>query len=192
MACPYLRLEILNHRPESRSSTLAFRAMTCGSMKISAGSDGLDKRLSRAAHQDGKAEPLQFPEVCEDFKVLRSRLAETQAGVKDQLGFAQPRRQSALERARESSIERLPNIPHEGHRLHRLWPAAQVHQDEGSLVATRHVGQARIKSQSADVVQDTGSGLRRLFRHLGFRGVNRDGSRAQFTPKAPDNRQNPP
>jgi hypothetical protein len=46
MACPYLRLESLHHRPESRGTTLASWAMTRRSVKTSASGDGLDKRLA--------------------------------------------------------------------------------------------------------------------------------------------------
>ena len=161
-------------------------------MKTSAGGDCLHKRLSRGAHQDGKTEPVQFSEVRQDFKVLKPGFAETQAGVKDQLGPAQARRQSSLERAREPSIERLQDISYKGPRLHRLGPAAQVHQDERSLVATRHIGQARIESQPADVVQNAGSSLHRLLCHLGFRSIDGDGGRAQFTPQGTDHGQNSP
>jgi hypothetical protein len=61
-------------------------------MKTSAGGHCLDKRLARGAYQNRKAEPAQLAEVREDFKVLKPGLAETQAGVKDQLGPAQARR----------------------------------------------------------------------------------------------------
>ena len=84
---------------------------------------------------------MKFFETREDFIILTARFAEAQTGIEDDLRPVDPGGERAADRCLQAVGERAPDVPGEGHALHRLGPAAQMHQDQRAR--WRHATSAR-------------------------------------------------
>ncbi len=112
--------------------------------------------------------------MVEQLVVLQDGFAEADAGVDDQLGAAQAGPEGPLDRPAQAFLHVAQDVLGRGDLLHGFGGAADVHQDEGHLVAAGEPGQARVGAQAADVVDHLGPGPQGGFRHLRLGGVDRD------------------
>ena len=112
----------------------------------------------------------------QDLVVLREALAETDAGVEDDLRFRDTGFACNVDGTAQASQDVFHHIASERPLLHGARFAAQVHQNKRNAMTRGDFGNARIAFQGGDVIDDFRAGVERGLRDFGFLRVNGNGN----------------
>jgi hypothetical protein len=153
--------------------------------------DSADEGFAGKSGQNGAVEYIQEFQIADQAEVIFEIFPESDARIEDDFFPFHTRIEGGRYTFGKKGFDFLPKVIINGIILHGFGDSPHVHENCGDVFFAGERKHFRIRSEGADVVDDVGSGLKRLLGNFGFGGVNRKES-LRFFPEFGNNGDNTP